>query len=534
MKQSMLLVSIIGIAVLLLCLTITTGHNYGGDFSSYIMQAKSITEQDVRGFIDANRYTILKSSYPIGPVAYPWGFPVMLAPVYSVFGMNMIALKSVVVVCYLLFLLLLWFGFRKYHTHCWLVCLVCLFSLNPSMIAFCDNIISDIPFMLFSTFSIFFIGQITVEKRNIISCTLDSILLGISIACAFLVRTSGILILVTLGITQMIALILKSPSRIDQHTNNVSPMLSVSLRRFFAIGNFSIRGLFLNMCPYIIFFCVTLAWTMILPEGGSYQLSHNAKIVSLSTIKRHIIYYIDLPSKFLAGVPRYYLLYGMSIPLYVVGLTRRYKTDYHIIVYILLTFLFYVAWPELQGLRFLFPVLPFFFSFVLTGLSVFEGGTTVAERVFRKTICLLPILLILSFFAVRSLSGAYVNVIQNHQTMEGPFTETSMSMFEFIRRNTEKDSVVVFFKPRVMRMMTGRKSIMLTKMEELALSRGDYLCLFLPKIGPDSMYVASRVSPFQVSPNVIIGKRNIEPVYENNEYKIYRLAEILNEKGGIR
>src|SRR5262245_52236129 len=119
MKQRGILLTfilLVGIAGWLMCVGLTHGHNWGDDFAAYIMQAKSITEAAPRSFVDKNRFTVEQSSYPFGPVAYPWGFPLVLAPLYALFGLNPMALKSVGVLSYLLFLLALWFAFRRIHT----------------------------------------------------------------------------------------------------------------------------------------------------------------------------------------------------------------------------------------------------------------------------------------------------------------------------------------------------------------------------------------------------------------------------------
>src|SRR5208283_3468747 len=130
-----LFVILLVIATITLFCTLTNGHNWGDDFSSYIMQAKSITELNPHDFIEANRFTVENSFYTYGaPIAYPWGFPVLLAPFYAVFGLNMIGLKLLGVISFLIFIVLLWVGFRKYHSPVWLLCLVCFFSLNPNML----------------------------------------------------------------------------------------------------------------------------------------------------------------------------------------------------------------------------------------------------------------------------------------------------------------------------------------------------------------------------------------------------------------
>jgi hypothetical protein len=148
-NPSTLFVILLIITTITLFCTLTNGHNWGDDFSSYIMQAKSIAELNPRGFIEANRFTVENSSYPYnGAIAAPWGFPVLLAPFYAVFGLNMIGLKLLGVISFLIFIVLLWVGFRNYHSPVWLLCLVCFFSLNPSMLSFTDQILSDLPFLL--------------------------------------------------------------------------------------------------------------------------------------------------------------------------------------------------------------------------------------------------------------------------------------------------------------------------------------------------------------------------------------------------
>src|SRR5215472_2110180 len=180
---------IISISALLLWSGLKNGHDWGDDFSAYIMQAKSIAEGKPSEFIDANHYTIEEQPAFIGPVAYPWGFPVLLAPFYALFGLNMIALKSVGVVCFLLFLFLLWSGFRNYHSDFWRLVLLCVFAINPTLLRFMDNILSDIPFLLASTFSILLIGRLVIERRRLISPACDQLLL------------------ITLGLTQFVVLI---------------------------------------------------------------------------------------------------------------------------------------------------------------------------------------------------------------------------------------------------------------------------------------------------------------------------------------
>src|SRR4026208_114163 len=72
---------------------LTRGHEWGDDFAAYIMQAKSILNGDMQNSVGHNGITIRRSSAQIGPVAYPWGYPMILAPVYAAKGISPLALK---------------------------------------------------------------------------------------------------------------------------------------------------------------------------------------------------------------------------------------------------------------------------------------------------------------------------------------------------------------------------------------------------------------------------------------------------------
>lgn len=499
---------LLGITTLILFCTLTNGHNWGDDFSIYIMQAKSVSESAPGSFIEANRFTVENSSYPFGPIAAPWGFPVLLAPFYAFFGLDMIGLKLPGVISFLIFLILLFIGFRKYHLPFWLFCLVCLFSLNPTMLSFTDQILADFPFLLISTASILFIGRLIIEKRHLISTVWDYVLLGAVIAGAFFIRTNGILILITLAITQSIALFLKSKQK-----NFSVGQCSISLRRLLSNRGDFLKTLFINMIPYISFFGIALFWEKIFPQGGA-SISI-LKDTSMSIIKNSMDYYIDLPVQFFAGLPHYHLFYFASIPVAVAGIMRRYRYDYHIIVYIILTFILYIWFASsTQGLRYIFPILPFYYSFVITGLEIFQGGETNLERQLRKAVCLLPVLIVLTYFAKISVGNAYANMIHHRETFSGPYTATAQDMFSFIRLNTEKESTIVFFKPRLMRMMTNRKSLMLRTKEELLY--GDYLCLFAAQVRD------------QVSPDTmreLLRNEAVSLIYENNEFRVYKLNQ---------
>ena len=516
MKQRGILLTfilLVGIAGWLMCVGLTHGHNWGDDFAAYIMQAKSIAEAAPRSFVDENRFTVEQSSYPFGPVAYPWGFPLVLAPLYALFGLNPMALKSVGVISYLLFLLALWFALRRIHTGSWFLLLVALFALNPTLLGFSNEILSDLPFLFVSTLCIAMIRAVVVEDRRIVSSFSDGVLLGAAITVAFLLRTNGLLLLVTLGFSQLVSHRQKNThwERMAVTSEECTP----SERFTGFLGGVSLNALAMQVAPYVVFFSSVAILRWSLPDGGTSHVSHLGNI-SVGMIKSNLSYYLCLPSDFFSGAPHPMLIYGATIPLVIAGAVRRRRSDFPAIIYVALTLLLYVFWPFRQGIRFLLPILPFYLSFVFSSLQEFCDAATTVEQRLRQALCYTPLILVLSFFGiVASLRTTYWNSSSGSEVTQGPFAPTSLEMFSFVKSQTESDGVVVFFKPRLMRLMTGRQSVMINRAEQLP--RWDYLCLYRRRAASDQVSESHAES---LSTNGVA-----HLMYANADFRVYRLRK---------
>ncbi len=492
---------IIAAAALLIFCTLNTGHNWGGDFASYIMQAKSLVDTSPHEFIQANQFTIEQTTHTLAPVAYPWGFPAMLAPVYAAFGQNIFALKLVAASCYLLLLVLLAVGFRKHHPGIWLLCLVALFAVNPTLLTFLNMISSDIPFMFVSTLCVLLIGRYAVYRKHIISPTMDGLILGLLIAAACFIRTNGILLLATLAITQLLA----------------SPLFA---RKIQPKDQPPKPRPWLYAFPYITFFTAILLGRAALPSGESAHMDY-LRLITPGGIMYHLTYYGTLPKDFYAGIPYPLLVYLLTLPLAFIGAIHRRRTDHYIFVYIALTYLLYVLWPVTQALRFLFPILPFYISFVLSGLQVLQANKKIGRTKLRQTLCALPIVLIFIGFTATSISNARDNLNRNRATPAGPYTQPASEMFTFIKDSTDPDSTLMFYKPRVMRMMTGRKSY--STRETKGLAPADYIIM--------SMQTKERQLPPDAAEQ-LAQQGLAESIFENTAFRIYRITKPINNQPG--
>jgi hypothetical protein len=495
------LVILVGLAGFLSWGGLTRGHGWGGDFAQYIMQAVSIVEGQPQQFIDMNRVTVEQSSKRMGPVAYPWGLPVLLAPLYAFFGLDILALKAVSVVSFLLFLVVFWFSLDKRHSAVGRIACVSLFALNPSLLRATDRIISDIPFLLISTLAVFLIGVAIVEGRRFISPAYDHLLLGGVIGAAFFIRTNGVLLLVALAISQAVAAMLRAgcaPTVVNTPHGNGT----------------GVREIGIGLLPYVSFAIIAMTWTAMLPEGGGSHVEH-LRGVSLERIVAQAHDYLELPATFFTGVPHHLLVYGTTIPLALIGAIGRARSDYHIVVYMALTVGLYVVWPSDPYLRFLFPILPFYVSWVVGSLDEPKAPFTPrALAGWGRAIRLVPVVVVLLYFGRASATHVLDNLSRDRATRSGPFVQASQEMFSFIRTHTPTDSTIVFFKPRILRLLTGRNSVSIGMTSADQLGRGDYLCYY--RIG--TWTSQGRRSDI----DRLVTSRQLHLVYQNDDFECYR------------
>lgn len=155
------------LAAILALLLVYDGHNFGDDFAQYIAQAKAIAEGKVAWQIANNTFIIESSQTTLGPKIYPWGLPLLLAPLYKIFGFDLIAFKMIGIVSYGLFVGVFYlFCVRFLRTH-YALGATLMFALNPMLLHFAaNNILSDIPFLLCSFLAIVCLMQLFTPCKH--------------------------------------------------------------------------------------------------------------------------------------------------------------------------------------------------------------------------------------------------------------------------------------------------------------------------------------------------------------------------------
>ena len=491
-KAYLFLLIIIILTAVIYFISFKPGHNWGGDFSQYIAQAKSIAE----GYDFPGKFAGTYVASSVGPDAYPWGFPLLLSPIYYLFGLNMLAMKIYVSLFFLLSLLMIFLIFKEKFSYIQTLLLVSIFALNPYFFSFKDNVLSDIPFFFFSLFSIFLIQQIIIERKIWMNKFVSYLLIGFFVFFSYFIRSQGILLIPTLLICQYII-----------------------NRGSFKQGIISyLRANKLEFIPYVTFVILAVIINNLFPNGDSSYLKQLFSGLTPLSIMLNIYYYSTLISTFFGGYTISIVFFGITIPFTVLGIIKNAKKDYLYLVYTLFTFLLFIFWPAHQGLRFIFPILPFYMYFFFVGLSMIPTTLFIPGKfnpLNWNLVNITAIILILASCAMIGRTCFTYRVFDKSDIIEGPYTVESSEMFDYISKNTSEEDMIIFIKPRVLTLYTNRISKNMVNFNQIVESPAEYFVY--------SEYFKDTYDPSTAS-QIENHQEKFKLVFQNNKFKIYKIT----------
>lgn len=489
--QIVLFIGIVVTSATLCFFLFTVGHNWGDDFIGYLTQTRSLLEGRIQEFFIQNTFIFEHSAPGIGPIAYPWGFPMLLAPVYALWGFDLLAFKMVNLVCFLLFLLCAFWLLRPRLDFLETLCIVAFLAFHPDLLAFQDSIWSDTPFLLFSTFSLLLIDRWLVQTTALPNVG-QLLAMGLSIFFTYEIRTNGLLLFIAMFICQ--------GKQFYQHLQ----------QRSFGWTPFIAR----SALPYGVFPILVIGCTLILPgaEGSYLSFLNFTRIFEL--IQQNAYYYfIEVIPEFFAPFIFIKVFYSVFMVFAFIGIISRFRQDVHLWIYSGATIGLYMIFPGHQGLRYIFPVLLFLIYAAFQGFKAFWQG--ICKRCYHPYgailvglcwIWLNSTLLLMTFDRVQAN-------LSNLQEPEGPFDTLSTEIFNVVKKRTAPESVIGFFKPRLLTFLTGRNSFTLIRCQQFEIA--DYFIV--------NKYIDdyNQVDPVRLSECEKWG--TLLPLYENPRFILYRI-----------
>lgn len=399
-------------------LALRPGHGWGGDFAQYVHHAKNLVE----GVPYADTGYLYNPDYPqVGPPSYPPGTAMLLAPVYWARGLNLEAMKWVMIACLLLFLLAAYLGFRDQLSFGSAAALVALLGLNHFFLAETNQIRSDLPFLALLYLAILLVrrGEAAAGAgaQRTGQATRYYLAAGAVTYLAFATRVVGGLLIVAVVLADLI--------RARRITRPV-------------------------VLACVVFGCLAAAQAMLFGGSGAYldQLGAGpsalvANVAGYGTqmaVFWHNGYSKPLAVALFAAVTLLALLGNAASVRRRPGACEVFAVLYPAAIFL---------WPTYQGVRFLYPVLPLYLFYALRGLA--HPWFARRERLRLATIASLAVAVGLSYAGMAA-------TMEFGPLGEGVAKPESVAMFDYVRRHTGPRDVVVFIKPRVMSLHTGRAS----------------------------------------------------------------------------
>lgn len=475
---------------------LTRDHAWGDDFAAYIMQAQSILQGNMQAFIQHNSFTIERSSYNIGPVTQLWGFPLLLAPAVAAFGLDILSLKYVMTLLHAGFLVVFFLLASTRLDSPRSLLAVALVAFNPLWLQAQNAILSDLPFALFSTLALWLMLRRPSAQASSSRQVGRGMLLGAAIFLAAFTRWTGWLLLLPLAVMQ-------------------APPLWRQARA----GERMFRPLLLASVPYVTLAALYALQSGIFPSLG-YPLQDQFADLSRDTVWANLGYYFWLPASFFDHV------FGLGKPiqaallvLYLLSALKRGRRDLPIHLYVLATLIVLVAFPARGGARFLYPIWPLFILFAFDGLLWSMDRLRAAHQLAAMPVgyAAWVVLVLISLAACVQAGRANLSAGRMPPRADwGAFAPTSMDMYNFVRSRTDVESVIIFFKPRLMRLMTARDSILIARCSNLR--RGDVVVLDR-KLG-----LGQQVSPREIT--TCNPALSLTPVFANEDFLAYQIAPL--------
>ncbi len=408
------LIAIITISSVFIFISIQEGHRWGGDFSLYINQSIHITEGfTLDELYQWNKTSIQNSISDVGPYLYPIGFPLLLSPIYYFFGMDFVSMKIFCSLFFLSAIPFIYLLFRAYFQSGFYALIVaCLTAFNAHFIIFSDNILSDFPYMFFCFLTLYLMA-LKYNLRN-------QLLLGFCLFFSYFIRDIGIFLLPTIFVYQI--------TQFNRYKNKI----------FIVV-------------PHLVFGLLFFLARDFFPYGSENHFDILQSEISLSIAQNNFNYYQLFFSELFFFNRRFLILGYLILTLAIIGAFSNTKKHLHFIIFTILNLGIIIIWPSVQGIRFLLTIYPFIVFFTIQGILFILDKINTNPKFIRTAT-----LVYLMIFSIHSFRNTLaVSRLKSNQA----YTTEMIEIYDYISLNITDENIIGFWKPRVLYLFTGVKSI---------------------------------------------------------------------------
>jgi hypothetical protein len=440
------------------------GHDWGDDFALFINQARGLAEGSVGEVAADTRFMLEESGSQFSPSLVPWGFPILLAPVVALWGMDFAMLKLVGVASLLGFM---WFYSeltRRRVGRAGSLVLMTLFGVSASYFGWTDTVLSDLPYLCFVTMSLWSIDRCRTNGVWSSADRRPRVWLGILLGFTFSIRREGVVLFVALAVSQLSAV----------RRSGTPSSTRATLSRLGA--------------PYLYALAFIGGLQLALPA----PITRSAIDMGSGAVWDNLLWYRDILAEhvglkplagggisFLGAETAGLVLLVLFLIFASLGLVERgtahWRTDGFLIGGLAASAAVVLTLPFHEG-RYLYTITPWLVYFAYQGIaSTLHDIRLFPARWWRHlpdaaAIALVGALVVANLFHTYHRTTYRLEYQYPHW---GPEHPAAAEMFDQVRAHSRKDDVVAFFRARAMNLYSGRRSIQTGSLDRV-LARADW------------------------------------------------------------
>jgi hypothetical protein len=453
--------------------TLRPGHDWGGDFSQYINHARNLAVGRPYG---ETRYVITLPEAAIHmPAVYPPVFPMVLAPVYRRFGLDLVAMKIVVQALFVLAALALYALARLRGVSATGAAAVAgALALSGLVLSFKDMVLSDSTHLLFACMTLCALAAIEKWKWDETQPLTGALVVAIFMLLAYGSRGIGAALPVSVALHE--ALVRRRVRR-----------FGVAVLVIFAAGVAMLTATLYDSRAYRMHFPM-------LPAAYLQNATYYAQSVGSL--------WQDSPAAL-----RYFLLLTTasvaSIAWVRRAISRPTVEEFYVATVVAVT----VAYSLGRTARYLLPVFALYFIYVCEGVMWLDHRFKTRPWILRAACVMLVAGIAGNVFGMEK--GPYA-----HGVEQSTFTTTC----SFIRAHLDRDALIVFWNPRVLALYTDTRSAWYPKTSDVEFDR------YLERVAADYVLVdlANEDDRQWLGPHVAHDPARFVPIFSNADFVLYR------------
>jgi len=473
-------------------LTIRPGLPWGDDFAMYLMHARNLATGTP---YSATGYVYNAARPDIGPPSYPPLFPVMIAPVIAATGFNTYLLKTEVALCFLAALWMIYLYVRRQVPAPYAAAIVAVMGFSPYCWQLRDNITSDMPFLLllFLTYN-----RLAESDKTRWASVANSFVTGILIYLCFACRVAGIVVLPSLVAYEVIRRLRNHGSGTHsgwcmRNARPVAPLHGMWISGGVALGGIILQVLMLRSeTEYAQ--GVGLSRAVMFRHLREYVWSLRNDWFHLSGVAG----WVALAIVGLLGLVGYFLVVRRAL-----SAMEIFVAAYAAMV---------ALWATDQDLRFLLPLIPLWLMYASVAIVHLRGLG------FRK----ISFGLIATAFLIFAAGDAnYYLRVRDVRAPGGTNDEGFVGIARFVRDTTPADATIIFSKPRLLALVSDRKSAI------YPLAGADDVIRYCQQIGAQYLITGDAFADDRrvLAPIIAEHPDRFELLFQTPGFRLYRLRD---------